>query len=801
MKRVIWFKDLTIKDVSKVGGKNASLGEMYRRLSGRGVKIPNGFATTADAYSEFLKFNGLDKKIKEILRGLDTHNLKNLETKGKKIRTAILSGKLPEALKKEILTAYRELSKESGDQDLDVAVRSSATAEDLPTASFAGQQETYLNVVGEDDLLEAVKKCFASLFTDRAISYRESRGFNHLDISLSVGVQKMVRSDKASAGVIFTIDPESGFPGVVVINSSWGLGELVVQGKVIPDEFQVFKDTFKMGFPAIILRELGSKEKTLIYGKDGRSTRAVKTPLEKQRQFTLTDEEILKLAGWSMIIENYYRRPMDLEWAKDGLTGELYIVQARPETVHGKKKNLVIEDYVMEKPGKLLAKGAAIGMKIAEGRARVIRSVRDIKKFKSGEILVTTMTDPDWEPIMKIAKAIVTDKGSRTSHAAIVSRELGIPCIVGTQNATQKIKNGEKITVDCSTGGEGYVWAGKTEWKIKKYELSRFQKPKTKIMVNIGSPDEAYESSFLPNDGVGLAREEFIIASRIKVHPLALIHYAQLQDKKLKRKIDKITVGFSKKTDFYVEKLAEGIGQIAAAFYPKPVIVRFSDFKTNEYASLLGGKYFEPAEENPMLGWRGASRYYDPRFKEAFGLECRAILIAREKWGLKNIIVMIPFCRTPEEAKKVLDVMAEFGLRAGRDGLLVYIMAEIPSNVIEAEKFLEVCDGLSIGSNDLTQLILGLDRDNASLASIGDERNEAVKKMIAEVIKIAKEKKKYIGICGQAPSDYDDFAAFLVEAGISSISLNPDSVLKTTLAILKKERRIQKKIIDEDHRS
>lgn len=792
MKRIIWFKDLTIKDVPKVGGKNASLGEMYRRLSDRGVKIPNGFATTAEAYSEFLKFNGLDKKIKEILRGLDTHNLNNLETRGKKIRAAILSGKLPEALKKEILIAYRELSKESGVQNLDVAVRSSATAEDLPTASFAGQQETYLNIVGEDNLLLAVLKCIASLFTNRAISYRESRGFKHLDISLSVGVQKMVRSDKASAGVIFTIDPESGFPGAVVINSSWGLGEMVVKGKVIPDEFQIFKGAFKMGFPAIISRELGSKEKTLIYGKDGRSTKEVKTSLKKQRQFTLTDEEILKLAEWSIVIENYYKRPMDLEWAKDGLTGKLYVVQARPETVHGKRKNLVIENYVMEKPGKLLAKGTAIGMKITEGRARVIRSVRDIKKFKSGEVLVTTMTDPDWEPIMKIAKAIITDKGSRTSHAAIVSRELGIPCIVGTQNATQKIKNDEKITVDCSTGGEGYVWRGKTQWTVKRHELTGFQKPKTKIMVNIGSPDEAYEASFLPTDGVGLAREEFIIASKIKIHPLALINYHKIKNRSLKKKIDRITVGFKNKEEFYVQKLAEGIGQIAAAFYPRPVIVRFSDFKTNEYASLLGGKDYEPEEENPMLGWRGASRYYDPRFKKAFGLECQAVLLAREKWGLKNIVVMIPFCRTAEEAKKVLKVMSEFGLKSGKNNLKVYIMAEVPSNIIEAEKFLEVCDGLSIGSNDLTQLVLGLDRDNADLATIGDERNESVKQMIAAVIKAAKKKKKYIGICGQAPSDYDDFAAFLAEQGIDSISLNPDSVLKAALVIRNKEQRLKK---------
>ena len=790
MKRIIWFKDLTIKDVSRVGGKNASLGEMHRVFSRQGIKIPNGFATTAAAYQEFLKKNKLTQKIREALKGLDTHKVENLQERGRKIRQLILAAELPDELKKEISSAYDQLSKEFKVKETDVAVRSSATAEDLPEASFAGQQETYLNIVGKNQLLLAAKKCFASLFTDRAISYRESRKFNHLDISLSVGIQKMVRSDRASAGVIFTIDPESGFDGVVVINSSWGLGEVVVQGKVISDEFQVFKKSFKEGFPAIISRELGSKEKTLVYGHGSQSTRLMATPIVRRQKFTLTDKEILQLADWSIKIEEHYRRPMDLEWAKDGLTNQLYIVQARPETIYGVKKRLVIEDYIMKKTGQLVTKGAAIGMKIVGGQAQIIRQAKDIGKFQKGEILVTTMTDPDWEPIMKIAKAIVTDKGSRTSHAAIVSRELGIPCIVGTKNATTKIKNKEKITIDCSTGGEGYVWRGKTEWIVKKHELAGFKKPKTKIMVNIGSPDEAYEASFLPTDGVGLAREEFIIASKIKIHPLALINYRKIKNRSLKKRIDRITVGFKNKKGFYVQKLAEGIGQIAAAFYPHPVIVRFSDFKTNEYASLLGGKDYEPEEENPMIGWRGASRYYDPRFKAAFGLECQAVLLAREKWGLKNIVVMIPFCRTPEEAKKVLGVMSEFGLKSGKNDLKVYIMAEIPSNVIEAEKFLEICDGLSIGSNDLTQLVLGLDRDNADLMAIGDERSESVKQMVAAVIKTAKKKKKYIGICGQAPSDYDDFVAFLVEQGIDSISLNPDSVLKTALVIQKKEQRL-----------
>jgi len=793
-KNIIWFKSLTIGDVPEVGGKNASLGEMYGKLSRHGVKIPNGFAVTASAYRSFLRENRLDLKIKEILKKLDSRNLKNLQSRGKKIREVMMAGRLPKGLKKEIAEAYQKLSGEFGKTEVDVAVRSSATAEDLPGASFAGQQESYLNIVGEEKLLEAVRKCFASLFTDRAISYREDKGFDHLKIALSVGVQKMVRSDKASSGVIFTLDPDTGFRGAVVINSSWGLGETVVQGKVIPDEFQVFKGTFEKGFPAIIVKELGQKEKTLIYGSGAdRPTRLISTPRKKQNKFTLTDQEILLLAKWAIKVEEHYKKPMDLEWAKDGETGKLYIVQARPETVYGRKERLLIEDYIMKKPGEFVVKGAAVGGKIAEGKANVIKNVRGIKKFKKGEILVTEMTDPDWEPIMKIASAILTDKGGRTSHAAIVSRELGIPCIVGAAGATAKIKPGERITVDCSTGDEGYVWRGETEWKVKKYEIEKLKRPKTKIMINIGSPEEAYEASLLPNDGVGLAREEFIIASKIKIHPSALLDFKKLKSQPLKKKIEKLAAGFSDKKAFYAEKLAEGIGQIAAAFYPKPVIVRFSDFKTNEYASLLGGRDYEPVEANPMIGWRGASRYYDPRFKEAFGLECRAIKIVREKWGLENVIVMIPFCRTLEEGRRVLRVMKEFGLERGKNNIQVYMMAEIPSNVIEAEDFLEMFDGFSIGSNDLTQLTLGIDRDSRELASVGDERNEAVKNSIRKLIGIARKKKKYIGICGQAPSDYEDFAAFLVEAGIDSISLNPDSVLKTTLAILEKERQLAKR--------
>ena len=792
MKNIIWFKNITIKNIPEVGGKTASLGEMYSKLSRHGITIPNGFAITANAYRCFLETNGLDKKIREILKGLDSHKLKNLQERGRKIREAILAGMLSADLNQEIILSYRELSQEFKKNNADVAVRSSATAEDLPGASFAGQQETYLNVSGEKELLLAVKKCFASLYTDRAISYREDKGFGHSKVYLSVAVQKMVRSDKASSGIIFTIDPDTGFSGVVVIDSSWGLGEFVVQGEIIPDEFQIFKAALKKGYPAIISKKLGTKEKALVYGKGGKETRPALVSSARRKQLTLSDKEIIQLAKWAVKVEEHYKKPMDLEWAKDGESGKLYILQARPETVQSQRDALVIEDYALKKAGELVVKGVAVGAKIAEGKANIIKSAKEIGKFREGEILVTTMTDPDWEPIMKIASAIVTDKGSRTSHAAIVSRELGIPCIVGTGDATRKIKSGEQITVDCSNGRDGFVWRGKTEWLVKRYELKGLKRPKTKIMMNIGSPSEAYESSFIPSDGVGLAREEFIIASEIRIHPLALINFAKLKDKKLKKQIEALTSGFKNKKDFFVEKLSEGVAQIAAAFYPRPVIVRFSDFKTNEYASLLGGRDYEPEEENPMIGWRGASRYYDPRFKEAFGLECRAIKRARERLGLTNIIVMVPFCRTPEEGRKVLETMAGFGLKKGEKGLKVYAMAEIPSNVILAGAFLDIFDGFSIGSNDLTQLTLGIDRDNAGLAGIGDEENEAVKKSIADLIAAAKKKKKYSGICGQAPSDYPDFAEFLVEKGIESISLNPDSVLKTTLAILEKEKRLKK---------
>lgn len=792
MRNLIWFKDLTIKDVPKVGGKNASLGEMYSLLTKKGVSIPNGFAVTAQAYQQFFKENSLDQKIAEVLKGLDTSNITNLQDKGQEIRRLIRTALLPKELEKDITSAYEKLSLDFGTKATDVAVRSSATAEDLPDASFAGQQASYLNIVGGEKLLEAVKNCFASLFTDRAISYREDKHFDHLKTYLSVGVQKMVRSDKACSGVLFTLDPDTGFQGIVVITGAWGLGELIVQGEVIPDEFQVFKATLEAGYDSIISKELGTKEKTMIYGEGLKATRLTATSEKLQKTFVLSDKEVLKLAEWALIIEKHYNKPMDIEWAKDGVSDELFIVQARPETIHGTKKVREIKHYKMKKPGQLLVKGAAVGTKIGEGKARIIHDVSGIKSFQGGEVLVTQMTDPDWEPIMKIASAIVTDEGGRTSHAAIVSRELGIPAIVGSGEATKKITTGEFVTVDCSSGADGFVWQGKTEWETETFSLEKIEKPKTHIMVNIGNPNEAFEASFLPNDGVGLAREEFIIASHIKIHPLALLNFDQLTDDDLKRKIDRMTSGYHNKKDFYVEKLASGIAQIAAAFHPNNVIVRFSDFKTNEYATLLGGKDFEPKEENPMIGWRGSSRYYDKRFSQAFSLECEAVKIVREKFGLKNLVVMVPFCRTPEEGRKVVAEMKKSGLESGREGLKIYMMVEIPSNVIQAEEFIQIFDGFSIGSNDLTQLTLGIDRDNAQLSHIANERNESVKSLIKQVISVAKKHRKYIGICGQAPSDYEDFAQFLVEEGITSISLNPDTVLKTTLAILETEKKLKR---------
>jgi len=764
-KYIFWFKEIRTKDVQLVGGKNASLGEMFSKLSKKGINVPDGFAATSEAYRYFLKKNNLLPKLREIFTKLDYKDIKSLQDTGERARSLILKSEFPDDLKKEIIANYHKLSKKYGQDDIDVAVRSSATAEDLPTASFAGQHETYLNMRGETELLNAVRKCIASLFNDRAISYREEMGFDHFKIALSVGIMKMVRSDLACSGVIFTIDTESGFKDLVLIDSSWGLGEMVVKGRVIADEFLVFKPTLGQGFKPIISKKLGTKKRKLIYSEE--ATKQAPVLLAEQKKFTLSNDEILQLARWAVLIEEHYGMPMDIEFAKDGKDGRLFVVQARPETIHSAQTGQSYTRYILKEKGKVISQGEAIGSKIASGKAKIIPNVSKINNFKAGEVLVARMTDPDWEPIMKIAKAIITEEGSRVCHAAIVSRELGIPAIVGVKNATQIFKSGQGITVDCSNGQIGRIFAGEMEFDIKKINLKKIPKIKTKIMMNVSHPEAAFKESFLPNSGIGLAREEFIIASKIKAHPLALIKQG--------------------KSRYFVDELAMAIGQIASAFYPKPVIVRFSDFKTNEYSALEGGKEFEPKEANPMLGWRGASRYYDPKFKKAFLLECQAMKKAREEFGLKNIWAMVPFCRTVEEGEKVLKIMAGAGLKRGEGGLKVIVMCEIPSNVILADKFLDIFDGMSIGSNDLTQLALGIDRDNAMISHIGDERNEAVKHMISRVINICRLKKKYCGICGQAPSDFPDFAEFLVKEGIESISLNPDTVIKTILHLARKD--------------
>ncbi len=797
---IIWFKDLGIEDVPRVGGKNAALGEMYAHLVPLGVNVPNGFAVTADAYRYFLEKTGLKDEIKKILTGLNTKNIRDLQRRGKAVREAVRAVELPDDLRRVIADAYQELEGMYG-KNVDTAVRSSATAEDLPGASFAGQQETYLNVVGVNDILRSVKDCIASLFTDRAISYRVDKGFSHFDAALSVGVQKMVRSDLAASGVAFTIDTESGFDGVVVINGSYGLGEMIVQGKVTPDEFMVFKPTLAKGFRAMIEQNLGAKEEKMIYSSKG----IKKVPVSKneQMQFCLAEDEVVKLAEWCIKIETYFSgkrghyQPMDIEWAKDGRSKELFIVQARPETVHGGKDKKVYTEYSLKNAGKAILQGVAVGAKIGAGKVRVIKDVRKITDFQPGEVLVTEITDPDWEPIMKIASAIVTDKGGRTSHAAIVSRELGIPCIVGSETATKILKTGQPVTVDCASGEIGVIYPGILPFETHDHKLDMMPETKTKVMINIGSPDEAFKNHFLPAKGVGLGRLEFIIASHIKIHPNALIDYPKLRKsaspaaKKIVKQINAVAAGYSDKTDFYVDELAEGIAKIGAAFYPHEVIIRFSDFKTNEYRKLVGGELYEPLEENPMLGWRGASRYYDPKFVAAFSLECKALKKVREQMGLKNVIPMVPFCRTPEEGRQVIEQMEKNGLARSVDKeLKVYVMCEIPSNIILAEEFLKIFDGMSIGSNDLTQLVLGLDRDSGIVTHIANENNPAVKTMIAQVIDICRRSGKYIGICGQAPSDYPEFAEFLVEKGITSISLNPDTIIKNLIRIAEKEKHL-----------
>jgi pyruvate,water dikinase len=784
-----------IGDIARVGGKNASLGEMIRELGPLGVCVPDGFAVTADAFRYFIESAGLDREIRDVLSDLDTKDIENLRLRGRRIRHLILQAPLPADLERAIREAYLQLGGQSAHAD--VAVRSSATAEDLPDASFAGQQETYLNVQGEAALLDTCRRCFASLFTDRAISYRVDKGFDHFKVALSVGVQRMVRADLGASGVMFSIDTETGFRDVVLINAAYGLGENVVQGSINPDEYCVFKPTLAGGFRPILKKALGTKEFKLVYDVGGsRMTRNVPVSAAQRQSFALCDDDILALARWACAIEDHYSRkkgafcPMDMEWAKDGISGELFIVQARPETVQSQKARTTREIYRLKTRGRVLATGRSVGERIAAGPVRIVHDVAQLDSFEDGEVLVTDKTDPDWEPIMKRAAAIVTNRGGRTCHAAIVSRELGLPAVVGTTDATQRLKDGLPITVSCAEGDTGMVYDGRLDFEVERIDLSGLERPRTKVMLIVSNPDEVFSESFIPNDGVGLARMEFIINSAIRIHPMALIHFDKIEDADLRARIDEITRGYQDKPQFFVDTLARGVAMIAAAFFPRDVIVRMSDFKTNEYANLIGGRAFEPTEENPMIGFRGASRYYDPRYAPAFGLECRAMKKVREEMGLKNVKLMVPFCRTVEEGRRVQDVMAAHGLRRGEDGLELYVMCEIPSNVISAEEFAKIFDGFSIGSNDLTQLTLGVDRDSEIVAHVFDERDPAVMRFIAQAIAAVKRCGGKIGICGQAPSDYPEFAQFLVECGIDSIALNPDTVLKTTGKILEAERRL-----------
>ncbi len=795
---LLWLDQIGIKDIGKVGGKNASLGEMLRHLTSNGIRVPEGFAVTTKAFMEFVTAANLEARVEKILDGIDPDNPADVAPRGKAVRRAFLDAEFSDELRREIGYGYWELGRRLGIGNPSVAIRSSATSEDLDGASFAGQHETILNVRGETNVLKAIKQCFASLFTDRAIAYRAHKGFGQLGNALSVGVQRMVRSDLACSGVMFTLDTESGFSNVVYITGSWGLGEMIVQGAVNPDQFYVFKPSIGKSKDPIIEKKLGSKQHKLVYAPKGGMDDAEVPEVDRQR-FVLNDAEIVELAEWACIIEKHYGKQMDIEWAKDGLTGKLYIVQARPETVHAVKNENVLETYVLEQQTQVLVRGDPVGSKIGKGKVNVLESAFEISEFRKGEVLVTDKTDPDWEPIMRIASAIVTDRGGRTCHAAIVSRELGIPCIIGTGNGTRVLRDGQSVTVDTSEG-EGRVYEGELNFRIEKTNLESMPKTKTKIMMNVGVPEQVFNQGQIPCDGVGLARLEFIIASHVGIHPLALLEFEDLKrraadDPKIAKLVDDIdekTQGYEKKEEYYADKLAWGIGKIAATFHPRDVIVRLSDFKTNEYASLMGGWLYEPTESNPMIGWRGASRYYDPKFKAAFGLECKALKRVREEKGLENIKVMVPFCRTPEEGRKVVKTMAEFGLEQGKAGLEIYVMCEIPSNVVLADEFAEIFDGFSIGSNDLTQLMLGLDRDSELVSRLYDERSPAVKRMIASVIKTVKAKGKKIGICGQAPSDYPEFAEFLVECGIDSMSLNPDSVIKTRLIVAEKEKQLGK---------
>ena len=784
---IISFDRLRIQDVGKVGGKNASLGEMYQQLNPLGIHIPNGFAVTAEAYRLFLFENGLEDFILDCLRELDQAHFSNLREVSQTIKERILLGKIPESLELEIRSAYRSLCLEAG-RELDVAVRSSATAEDLPGASFAGQHDSFLNIRGEKALLDKVKFCFASLYNARAIKYRHDKGFDKHEIALSVGVQAMVRADLASSGVIFTIEPETGFENAVLITGCWGLGENIVQGAVIPDEFLVFKPSLEKGKSAILSKKAGSKTKTMVYSESG-GVINLDTDPAKQRELVLNDEEIETLGKWAVAIEKHYQMPMDIEWAKDGMDDQLYIVQARPETVHAEKDPFLLKEFTLVESGQLLTSGYAIGNGITSGKVKILHSPAESHLLEAGEILLTEITNPDWDPIMKKAAAIITAKGGRTSHAAIVAREVGALAIVGAENALEILKTGDVVTIDNASGKMGKVYSGKLNWKETLHDFRGMKLPKTKPMFILADPEKAFDLSFFPNQGVGLMRMEFVINKSIRIHPMALVHFDHLENQDDKYLIESLCQDYDDKKEYFVDKLSQAVATIAAAFYPKDVILRMSDFKSNEYANLIGGRQFEEKEENPMLGFRGASRYYHERYREGFGLECAAVKRVRDEMGLENLKVMIPFCRTPEEGKKVLDLMASLGLKKEENGLEIYVMAEIPSNVIQAEEFAELFDGFSIGSNDLTQLTLGVDRDSEVLGELFDENNASVKWMITEVIRVAKARGKKIGLCGQAPSDRPEFAKFLIAQGIDSISFNADALLKGIENMVEAEKK------------
>ena len=785
---IAWFETLGRHDVPRVGGKNASLGEMVQTLAAGGIRVPPGFATTADAYWLYVSANNLQERMTSFLAEWETGKATLAET-GQAIRNIFLKGDWPAEIEADIRIAYRELSSRAGVDEVEVAVRSSATAEDLPDASFAGQQETFLNIKGETALIDACRRCYASLFTDRAISYRKTKGFDHMKVALSIGVQLMVRSDIGGSGVMFSIDTETGFDKVVLINAAWGLGENVVQGTVDPDEYQVFKPLLDdRTLSPIIEKKKGAKAIKMIYAVGDKPTRNVPTSKAERGAWVLSDPEIVELARWAATIEQHYGCPMDMDWARDGKTGDMYIVQARPETVQAQRDVGVFKSYTIHNKGRLLTKGLSIGDAIASGQVCLIETARDIEKFIDGSILVTQTTDPDWVPIMKRAAAIVTDHGGRTSHAAIVSRELGLPAVVGTGNATDILHTGQEVTISCAEGDEGFIYEGIADFSVEELDVTDLPETKTKVMLNLANPGSAFRWWRLPADGIGLARMEFVVSNAIRVHPMALVHFDRLKDEKAKAEIAALTAGYDSKPDYFVDKLARGLGRLAAAVYPKPVIIRMSDFKTNEYAGLIGGAEFEPAEENPMIGFRGASRYYSPRYREGFALECQAIKRLRDEMGFTNVVVMIPFCRSVGEADKVLGVMAENGLKRGENGLQVYVMCEIPSNVILAAKFADRFDGFSIGSNDLTQLTLGVDRDSGELADLFDEQDEAVKWMIEKVISEANKAGAKIGLCGQAPSDHPEFAEFLVECGIDSMSVSPDSFIAVKKIVAEAEK-------------